>query len=191
MRLLIVTLLFFCSAFTLVVAPSPNVALIETTENKARIWNKKLLTEATDLAKYFSHVPEDQRKFIGDVPSNLYPLIKGADHNGRLLLPKPEPGHAMLLTQPTWGLPGFPRNRGVGIVTTPSGETYYSISAQSHFPERRRKNLSTVFTRLTTSASDLRAMRDSPGAKSRSMGAKVRLTSRQRSSQQVTLPFSR
>ncbi|KAJ1570405.1 hypothetical protein NDA12_004348 [Ustilago hordei] len=51
------------------------------------------------LASRYPNVPSEQRANLGVIPETLAPLIQGADKTGRLLIPAPQPGHALLLTK--------------------------------------------------------------------------------------------
>ncbi|SPC66554.1 uncharacterized protein UHOD_08691 [Ustilago sp. UG-2017b] len=72
------------------------------------------------LARKYPNVPHDQRANLGDIPENLGPLIQGADKTGRLLIPAPQPGHALLLTK---DVPEYTSSLGPALLhkATPEG----------------------------------------------------------------------
>lgn len=116
MRALIATILLLCTAFSLVIAPPPPSVAFTEVEALAR------QGDDSALATLFPHVPPEQRRNIGTVPPNLRRLIQGADAKGRLILPKPAPNHAPLLTQPSTE---HRRIHGVGILAAPDGSLHY------------------------------------------------------------------
>ncbi|SYW80129.1 uncharacterized protein UBRO2_03397 [Ustilago bromivora] len=72
------------------------------------------------LARRYPNVPHGQRANLGVIPENLRPLIRGADETGRLLIPAPQPGHALLLTK---DVPEYTSSLGPALLhkATPEG----------------------------------------------------------------------
>ena len=134
MRQLLHILFFTLTASTLVIAAPPPILqargitqIFSTPFRPTKsLFNAadrvtRLVPDQSALASRFPGVPAEELQYIGHVPENLYPLVRGADRDGALTFARPEAGHALLLTRPL----SDGRVRGVGMATTEAGHTYY------------------------------------------------------------------
>ncbi|KAJ1021550.1 hypothetical protein NDA13_005586 [Ustilago tritici] len=93
---------------TVFLAAGVNYAVSGAAASGLERLNSKFITRmfnsiGLDADRFWVHrypnVPHEQRPNLGVIPANLRLLIQGADKTGRLLIPAPQPKHALLLTK--------------------------------------------------------------------------------------------